>query len=227
MDNVTKISVIVPTKNEATTPRIVRDIFKILGKNTEVIIIDKSKPEYRKMLYGIGGKLIIQKHGAYEHALVEGMRMAKGDILAAIDPDGTYTVKDLKRIIDYLASHGEYGYVGGNRLNCNKEAMPFWIRFGNMFLGLVASVLIGQRMEDTLSGSFAMRTSAYATIKNMDAYVAGPTIFQIALAKNRYRMRTIPISYYPRTGSKSKISSIKPLFGIKLALNMLVGRLVS
>jgi glycosyltransferase involved in cell wall biosynthesis len=219
-----KLSFIVPTKNESTTPGVVRDIYRTFGKNAEVIVIDKSTLEYRKPLYKTGAKIIVQKEGVYEHALAQGFRMAHGNILAAIDPDGTYSVKDLKKIVDYISRHREYAYVGGDRLDCSEEAMPGSIRFGNRLFGLAATILTGQRARDTFSGSFAMWKKDYDTIRNMEAYVAGPTIFQIALARKGFRIKFIPISYEPRRGSKPKISGMKQLFAFKLVWNMFWGR---
>ncbi|HUC38548.1 MAG TPA: glycosyltransferase [Candidatus Acidoferrum sp.] len=219
-----KLSFIVPTKNEHTTPGIIRDIYKVFGRDVEVIVIDKSDPDYRKPLYKTGAKIVIQKTGVYEHALVEGFRLAHGDILAAIDPDGTYSVKDLKKIVDYLSRHTEYAYVGGDRLDCPEKAMPPSIKFGNRLFGLLATVLMLQPMRDTFSGSFAMWRKPYNEIRGMEGYVGGPTIFQIALARKGFKVRCIPISYRERVGSQPKISGMKQLFAFKLAFNMIVGR---
>lgn len=219
-----RASFIVTTKNEATTPGVVRDIYRAFGKSAEVIIVDKSDPEYRKPLYKTGAKVVIQRKGVYEHALVEGLRLAHGDMLACIDPDGTYKINDLKRIIDYLAKHKEYAYIGGDRTGCSIEAMPRLIQLGNRYFGFLASILTGQYMRDTFSGIFAMRKSAYDTIRNMEGYIAGPTIFQLALVRKGFRVRMIPISYYPRKHSKSKISNWKPIFAIRLTANMVAGR---
>lgn len=220
-----KLSFIVPTKNESTTPGIVRDIYRIFGKRAEVIVVDKSDPEYREPLYKTGAKIVVQKRGVYEHALVEGFRLAHGDILACIDPDGTYSVKELKKIIEYISNHKEYAYVGGDRMDCPRKAMPPLIRFGNRWFGFLASMLTGQWMRDTFSGAFAMRRSAYETIRGMEAYVAGPTIFQMALSRKGYRIHMIPISYKPRpAGTKPKTTTFKPLFGFKLTWNMILGR---
>ena len=221
-----KLSFIVPTKNEATTPGIVRDIYRTFGRGAEVIVIDKSTAEYKRPLYKTGARIVVQKRGVYEHALVEGFRLAHGDVLAAIDPDGTYSVRDLKRIVGYLSRHREYAYVGGDRMGCGREAMPPVIKFGNRFFGLEASILTGQWMRDTFSGAFAMRREAYDTIRHMEGYLAGPTIFQLALSRKGFRLHMIPISYRPRPkGTKPKTTSFKPLFGLRLAANMLLGRL--
>ncbi len=220
-----KLSFIVPTKNEDTTPEVVRSIYRIFGKSAEVIVVDKSDPEHRKPLYKTGARIVVQRRGVYEHALVEGLRLAHGDILACIDPDGTYSVNDLKRIVDYLSRHKEYAYVGGDRMDCSGDAMPPLIKFGNRWFGLLASLLTGQWMRDTFSGAFAMRKSAYDTIRNMEGYVAGPTIFQMALARKGYSIHMIPISYRPRpTGTKPKTTSFKPFFGFRLTWNMIIGR---
>ncbi len=219
-----RISVIAPTKNETTTPGVVRQLFKVIGKDTEVIVVDKSEPRYRRMLDGLGAKVVTQKHGVYEHALNEGFLMAHGDYIASIDPDGTYSVKDLKMLIDYAMKHREYAWIGGDRMDCSEEAMPFTIKLGNRFFGLLASILTGQWMRDTYSGIFVMRRDAYDKVRNLKVFVAGPTIWQMALSRKGYRLHMLKISYAPRVGSKSKTTNFKPLFGFKLAANMIAAR---
>ena len=212
------LSVILPTMNEEHAPSIIRQVYSALGRDTEVIVIDKSTPEMRRPLEETGAKVVIQKTKGYENALMEGFRMANGDIIASIDPDGTYAVEDLKRVVNELKNDEEFAFIAGSRLErLPKDAMTPTIRFGNWFLKSMFNILYRSRMGDVMNGIFAMRKDAFDTIRYMDAYRAGTPFFEIELVRRGFKIRSIPISYKPRSGSKSKISKAKPFYGVTIA----------
>ena len=212
------LSIIVPTMNEEHAPSIIRQAYKLIGKDTEIIVIDKSNPSMRKKLEATGAKVVVQKTKGYENALMEGFRMARGEIIASIDPDGTYLVEDLKKVVEELRHDREFAFVAGSRLEkAPKEAMTATIRFGNWFLKSMFNVLYRSRMGDVMNGIFAMRRDAFDTIRHLDTYRAGTPFFEIELVRRGFKIRSIPINYRPRSGSKSKISKVKPFYGVTIA----------
>ncbi len=212
------LSVVVPTMNEEYAPIIIRQIYAELGKDTEVIVIDKSTPKMRKPLEATGARVVVQETRGYENALMEGFRLAKGEIIASIDPDGTYAVEDLKRVVHELRNDGEFAFVAGSRLErLPKDAMTPTIRFGNWFLKSMFNILYRSKMGDVMNGIFAMKRGAFDTIRYLDAYRAGTPFFEIELVRRGFKIRSIPISYKPRSGSESKISKAKPFYGVTIA----------
>ncbi len=212
------LSVIVPTMNEEHAPSIIRQIYSELGRDTEIIVIDKSMPKMRKPLKDTGAKVVVQETTGYENALMEGFRMAKGEIIASMDPDGTYEVGDLKKVVNELKNDKEFAFIGGSRLErADKDSMTPTIRFGNRFLAGWFNFLYRSRMGDVMNGIFAMKRDAFDTIRYLDAYRAGTPFFEIELVRRGFKIRSIPISYRPRSGSKSKISKVKPFYGVTIA----------
>ncbi len=219
-----EISIIAPTMNEEHAPETVREIFRIFGKDVEVIVVDKSGPSYKKLFKKTGVKFIRQKSRGYEGAIMEGFAKASGtSVLASIDPDGTYSVSDLKRIV-YAAKTQTYDFISGDRTGCSLEAMPRYIKFGNFMLALAFDILFLKRMKDVLNGSFAMKRYAFDAIKNISPYHAGTIFFEMELAKKGFRMKNIRISYKPRIGSESKIAKSKTRYGLKVLLGIGRGR---
>jgi dolichol-phosphate mannosyltransferase len=220
-----ELSVIVPTKDEPSAPMIIEELYKKLGNDTEIIVVDKSDPETRKPLYSTGAKIIVQKSSGYTAALMEGFREAHGDIISTIDPDGTYSVDDFKRVIGLL-KNGTAGFASGDR-SANKAVFGIHLRLGNAFLTGVFNLLYGQKMRDALSGSFAMKRNAFDLIRDVrpDSNKAGTLFFEAALAKRNQTFSQIPISYAHRVGSKPKTSNFKPFLGVQIAFYTLKTRI--
>src|SRR5208283_5537051 len=126
-----EVSIIAPTMHEERAPEIAKEIFEAFGRDAEVIIVDKSDLSYRRLFKGTGARVRVQRSKGYEYAIMEGLAVAKGTkVLASIDPDGTYSVQDLKRVVNAVR-RGEADFVSGDRSGCSFEAMGPYIKFGN------------------------------------------------------------------------------------------------
>ncbi len=216
-----EVSIVAPTMHEERAPAIAREISRVFGERAEVIIVDKSAPGYRKRFRKTGARVMIQKAKGYEDAIMQGFRSAKGTrVLASIDPDGTYFVKDLKRIVEECDS-GNYDFISGDRSGCSDEAMLPHLKFGNKVMALIFDILFLQRMADVFSGSFAMKRSAFDAIKHVKPYHAGTIFFEMELAKRGFRLKNMRISYEPRVGTKSKLAKSKVVYGFKTFREML------
>ncbi len=210
------LSIIIPVLNEPKSPEIVKRLYDIFGKDTEIIIINKSNNKITKQLITTGAKVIDQNPLGYENALMQGFRIAKGNIFATIDADGTYDPEDLKRVVAEI-HRDNFGFVSSARVIGREAAMSYTIRFGNTFLTKMFNVLYRQKMSDVLSGLFAMTKEAYEDIRDMEPYRAGTLFFEIELSRRGYKTHNIKGTYKARQGTKSKISKSKPLYGLTMA----------
>ncbi len=218
------ISIVAPTMNEEMAPRIVRELFREFGNGVEVIVVDKSSPAYRKQFAGSGARVVVQKRKGYEDAIMQGFRMARGTaVLASIDPDGTYSVRDLRRVVDEVKS-GRYDFVSGSRSGCSNEAMKPYIKLGNRLFALLFDLLFLKSMGDVFSGSFAMSRKSFELIRHIDPYQAGTIFFEMELAKRGCSMRNLHVSYAPRVGTKSKLARYKVVYGTKVFAGVLRSR---
>ncbi len=214
------LSVIVPTKDEKSAPSVIAGIYKTLGKDTEVIVVDKSSDEYRAPLQKTGARVLEQTTHGYENALMEGFLAAKGSILATIDADGTYTVDDLKKVVDELAGQEEYAFVSGSRMEKKtSDAMTTSIAFGNGFITWLFNFLYRSSMKDVLSGSFAMKREAFDSMRDEAPYRAGTVFFEIELVRRGYKIKNISIDYSARAGTASQITRSKPFYGFTMAFH--------
>lgn len=219
-----EVSIVAPTMNEERAPEIAREIFKVFGRGVELIIVDKSDFSYRGLFRGTGARVKVQKTKGYEYAIMEGFAVAKGTkVLASIDPDGTYSVSDLKRVVDQVI-RGRADFVSGDRSGCSFEAMGPYIKFGNFLFAMAFDVLFLQRMKDVFSGSFAMGREAFESIRKIRPYYSGTLFFEMELAKRNFRLRNLRISYGPRVGTKSKLAKSKTVYASKVLMSILRDR---
>ena len=98
-----KISVVIPTYNEAGSVRGVINGFFETGLVDEVVAVDNNAlgntEEEIKKTKAIYVKES-QKQG-YGFALMRGMLEAKGDIVVMVEADGTFLPKDIEKLLSY------------------------------------------------------------------------------------------------------------------------------
>ena len=215
-----RVSVIVPTIEEESVFGLVRSLRKALGRDAEIIIVDKSSEKYYRRLKSTGATVLRQHDRGVERAIMQGLRHAHGEILASIDADETH---DVSGIVDgiRMIGNGKADFVLGNRMNDIEDgAMGAYLKVGNFGLSWLFSKLYGTDVHDVLTGLFVMRREAFEKIRDVDPYRAGIAFFAIELAKLGYRVREVDIRYYKRRLGTSKLTRSKFIYGVNVASHL-------
>jgi glycosyltransferase involved in cell wall biosynthesis len=200
---------------------VVSDLRKALGKDIEIIIVDKSSREFFGRLRKTGATLIRQRDRGVENAIMRGLRAAHGDILASIDGDGTHGIEGIVKGVRIVESGGA-DLVLGNRLNhLEPGSMSPYITIGNSGLSWMFSALYRTKIHDVLTGLFVMSRKAFDDIRDVDPYRAGISFFAIELARMGYRVREVDIRYYKRAYGKSKLTRFKFAYGVNVASHLI------
>ncbi len=217
-----KVSVVIPTIEEQAVFRIIKDIRNLLGKDTEIIIVDKSSEAYYRRLVNEGVTVIRQKDRGVERAIMHGLLAAHGKILANIDGDGTHDVHALLDAVKMIETD-KADLVLGNRLDSlEKGSMTLYIKTGNKMLSWLFSRMHHVKVHDILVGLFAMRRSAFDEVKNIEPYRAGNvTTYAIEFADRGYRISEVPVKYYKRSEGKSKLSRYKFSYALQAGANII------
>ena len=221
MGQAPKISVVIPTMEEEAAFDVIKEVRKELG-DVEIIVVDKSSDSYFERLKKEGVVAVKQEGGGVERAVAQGMRLAKGEIIASIDGDGTHDVKGLVLAVEKI-KEGTYDMVLGNRLNkSEKGAMSAYIRLGNKILSKLFSSLYGVKVHDILTGLFAVRREAFEKVKDIEPYRAGvATTYAIELIRRGYKIGEIDIRYFKRKYGTSRISRHKTGYALSVAANII------
>ena len=215
------ISIIIPTIEEESVFDLVKDLRNALGRNIEIIIVDKSSQEYHERLFSTGAIVIRQRDRGVENAIMTGLRKASGEILASIDADGTHDISGIAKGIALIKS-GKADLVLGNRMGgIEKGAMDFYIMAGNYAISKIFSHLYKARVHDVLTGLFVMRRDSFDLIRDVTPYRAGIAFFAIELARLGCKVREVDIRYYKRRYGKSKLTRSKLAYGVNVASHLL------
>lgn len=197
--NLKKVSIIIPTKEEPYIQELVRRINKTLsGVDFEVIVVDKSKitPKVK------GAKVIKQKTDGLGNAVLEGLEMAKGDVIVTMDGDGSHRPDDLPKLIE---KSKEYDIVIGSKYVKGGETKDklYRILISRIYCFL-ASIILGLKVKDNMSGFAAIKRDVYKKIKlNPRGFKINTEILYKA-KKFGFKVTEVPIVFEQRKLGKSK-----------------------
>lgn len=151
------VSVVVPTLNEARNlPHVLPEIPTWVD---EVIIVDGRSTDdtlavARRLLPGV--RVVEEPEPGKGRALFAGMRAASGDIVVAIDADGSMDPHDIHRYVFTLMAGADF--VKGSRFlhGGATDDMEWYRRLGNRALTELVRRIYGGRFSDLCYGYFAL-----------------------------------------------------------------------
>jgi hypothetical protein len=214
-----KVSVVVPARNERENIQQIFDRIPEMGGGTELIFVEgHSKDDtYGEIERQIGlhpkrpAKLFRQKGAGKGDAVREGFANAACDILMIFDADLTVAPEELPRFYEALVA-GKGEFVNGVRLvyPMEKQAMRFFNLLGNKFFSLAFSWLLGQPIKDTLCGTKVLWKKDYDLIAANRSYFGdfdpfGDFDLLFGAAKIGRKIIDMPIRYRERTYGTTNI----------------------
>lgn len=208
------VSVVVPCHNEegnvAECARRVPD----MGTATEIIFVDdgstdgtraavsavmEQDPRVRLVGYDTN-------HGK-ANAVRAGFAAARNDVLMILDADMTVAPEDLPKFLAPLEA-GTADFVNGTRLVYPMEgqAMPTANFVGNKAFCLLVSLVLRQRVSDTLCGTKALLRRDYESMPLPGRDRWGDFDLLFGAAREKLRILEIPIHYRDRIAGESKMN---------------------
>lgn len=127
------------------------------------------------------------------------------------DADGTYDLQETSKFIKILKTD-DADIVIGTRLKGKilPGAMPRLHRYiGNPLLTFIANILFGTRISDMHCGMRAITKKAWKKLKVTSPGMEFASEMIIKAAKSKLKIVEVPITYYPRTGTNSKLNPLK------------------
>ena len=222
-----KVSVVIPTYNEAESIRGVIDDFFATGFVDEVIAIDNNAlgntaEEIKKT------KAVYVKESdnqGYGHALMRGMKEATGDLVVMCEADGTFQSKDIEKLLSYS---DEFDAVLGTRTSraaiWSGAFMPFPVRFANWLWAKFVEVLFnGPVLTDVgctyklISRKVLEKIKPLFKLSNGDGRFSPE--FMIWLLKSEVSLIEIPVIFKARVGDSMYTGSVWK--AAKLGLKMI------
>lgn len=229
-----KICVVLTAYNdEEAVPTIVKD-FKNQDNVEDIIVIDNNSTDNTAQIaVKSGARVVKEVKQGYGYACIRGLKEAlsndEANIIVLAEGDGTFTGRDLKKLIPWL---DDVEMVLGSRtsyylVNHDSQMDTFFV-WGNLFLAKLLQIkhwntrFVGKvRLTDVGCTYRAIRREALQKIIDK-LYVGGnhfsPHMIDVAL-KNNLRVIEVPITFYKRIG-KSKGASANKLKAVKIGLRM-------
>ena len=206
MVNDSKISVIIPAKNEADSlPPLLKEIRKLLPQAEIILVNDGSTDETAAVTQSLTDKQVTHPLSLGNGAAVKsGARAATGDILVFMDADGQHKPADIPALLSEI-DKGCLMSIGARNI-ASHASIPR--RMANTFYNKLASYMTGQRIEDLTSGFRAVsRTHFLQFINLLPNGFSYPTTITMAFFKAGFPVTYVPIFANKRVGE----SHIRPL----------------
>ena len=217
-----KISVIIPCKNEENNIKLIEKNIFNLGRETEFIFgddkssdktveainkIDISDPNIKIRSYA--GPGICKSENVYR-----GIDISEGDIVLIYDADSTVSFEDIKLSLNALTSSN------ADIINCTrmiypqrKNAMKKANFIGNIFFAYMYSFLFNKKITDTLCGTKIIYKKDWNKLKSSNSLSGikdlwGDFDLLIGAYKNNLKICEVPVHYLERLEDETKMKSV-------------------
>ncbi len=211
-----KVSIVIPTYNEAESIRSVVDGFFETGLVDEVLVVDNNalgntKEEIEKTK---AVRILESENQGYGHAIMRGLKESSGDVIVMVEGDGTFDPKDLHKFLLYS---DDFDVVFGTRTSrasiWSEAFMPFSVRFGNWAVAKFLEVLHnGPTLTDVGCTYKLISRKALNDILPLFPMSEGKgkwsPEFMIWCIKKGYVPIEIPVMFKPRVGQSMYTGSV-------------------
>ena len=212
-----KLLIFIPAYNvENLILNVLNDIpiKKLDSYEAEILLVnDCSNDGTNKILIKYSKKIdklvVHKKNKGKGSAIRSAQKYVKGKYVAIQDADLEYNPVDLLKIIKFLKKNKLNIAYGSRVLNKNKykntQNFTHLIRiWGNVFLTKVSNIINKQNLTDAHTCYKIFRSDIFRKIKLQENGFAFCPEITTKIAKKKYKIREIPISYKGRTYSQGK-----------------------
>lgn len=224
-----KLSLILATYNEKENiERLVEAVYHALeGADFELIVVDDGSPDGTGQLadaLALARPNLVVVHRPSKAgrgtAIVDGLKVAKGDIIGAMDADFQHPPELLPTLLGMaqggvdivVASRYVEGGGAEGRTSFRDFVSKAALWLSHLFLPQTKGV------RDTQSGYFLFHRHA---MENVPLQVKGFTVLVGILAKGKYKTTVeVPYTFKVRAAGKSKLGSMEILGYVKLLLKL-------
>ncbi len=205
-----RVSVIVPVMNEArnlpgvfgTIPAWVDEVVLVDGRSSDdtIAVARELRPDVRVVLQGGVGK---------GDALVAGFAAASGEIVVAIDGDGSTDGAEIVRFVSALMAGADF--AKGSRFGSagNSDDITAVRRFGNKVLNVLVNRLFGTSFTDLCYGYNAFWARHLAAMALDSPGFEVETLMSIRAAEAGLRIYEVPSHERLRQHGVSNLSAVR------------------
>lgn len=194
-----KISLVLPCYNEEEG---LRAIFKNdLSLIDEIIVVDNNSTDNTvEVAKNFNCVVVEEKNPGYGAAYQSGFKKATGDIIIAMDGDGTYPIKAARDFAEKIIKDN-VDFISGNRLKRGKPSSMSPLNYiGNLLLTFAVRIFFIKNIEDSQSGMWVLRRAVLDKLKLTSYGMAFSQEIKIEAVDKKFKFIEIPIEYNKRLG---------------------------
>lgn len=220
--NTLTLSVVIPCYNEKNTiERVIASIRECGVNNTEIVIVDDCSTDGTRDLLKKKVENTVEKviyHDVNKGkgaALRDGFKAATGDLVIVQDADLEYDPKDYTILIaPFIQGRADAEVVYGSRYARSSRYMikRFYHSAGNKFLTFVSNIFSDLALTDMETCYKMFRREVIQSIPIKENRFGFEPEITAKIAKRRYKIYEVPISYYPRSYNEGKKIGVRDGF---------------
>lgn len=203
------LSVVIPVYNERTT---ILEILKRVNEvdyRTDIVIVDDgSKDGTVEILKGLdmeNVRVFFHPENRGKGAAVQtGLKEVRGDVVIIQDADLEYDPCEYGKVLEPIIDGRADAVYGSRFLGGPHRVLLFWHYLGNRFLTFLSNVLNNINLTDMETCYKAFRTSVFETVRIRSNRFGFEPEITAKLAKNRFCIYEVPISYSGRDYHEGK-----------------------
>ena len=229
MHNGKTLTVVMPAYNEEANIAAAVEAFRALPEVDVVLVVnnnsqDRTEAEARRA----GARVLLETRQGYGYACRRGLLEADTDLVAIVEPDGTFCTNDLYKFLAYIH---EFDAVFGTRTSwaCIWDGanMGFALRYGNVVVAKMLEYLHnGPCLSDVGCTFKIFSQKAIATVK--EYFTVSKSHFSpelmILCIRRKLHCVEIPVHYGPRIGESKITGDIHKAVKLGLIMIWLIGK---
>lgn len=204
------VSLVIPAKNEARNlprvlgaiPKVVDEVLLVDGISTDVthLVATEHRPDIH---------IVREPRPGKGNALRAGFAAASGDIIVAMDADGSMMAEEIPHLL-YFLDHG-YDFVKGSRFISGGSSLDITPvrKLGNSVLCSVANSFFQTQFTDLCYGYFAFYRKFLPHLALASEGFEIETEITVRAAKIGLRMAETPSLEMPRLSGSSNLNAIR------------------
>ncbi|MGC9072170.1 MAG: glycosyltransferase family 2 protein [Acidilobus sp.] len=214
LQDLNKVSVIVPSKDEAEGIGPTLDELLSMGLRREnIIVVDRSMDETPKVAMSRGVRVLRQRGKGKADAVREGLKAVRTPYVLVIDADHSYPARLLPELLRVAQREGHEEVIGVRP----SSSQPVIYRLGNALLTRFFNALFGVRLRDVLSGMYLVRVDALRDALFEMSGFSVESELAAHIVSIGGSIGEVEVEYRPRLGKKK----LRPWHGLKIAIDML------
>ncbi len=210
------LSIVIPAHNEAERiGKTLEEYLKVFKDAEIIVVLNRCTDNTKEVVEKFDVKILEFKEKLGKGgAIIEGFKVARGEILAFADADGSTPPQEVLKVVKFAK---EYGAAIGSRWLKESKILvkqPLSRRIASRAFNILVRLILGLKFKDTQCGCKAFKSEVIKDI--IDIIKIKNYAFDVELLyllkKKGVNIVEVPIMWMDKKGSKLKLKDILEMF---------------